>query len=158
MVCALATIIKQLIPSHTNTHCSRPTTRHFTLIWTGVYENKHSKNTLPSWLLPCSFYFPNCRFLTRLCPQTLCIEGKSLTDTLPFSSPTPPKTNIPIHWVYKLQQLVSWRLRSIVDMQIMIYLFHTLDNMDDTRSLHCGKYLWNNSLLIHQQTSAFLDL
>lgn len=62
-------------------HTIPPTSQHFT----GIYENKHLEDTLPSWPLPSTCILPRYKCHAWLRLDVLCIQGQSPTCITPFN-------------------------------------------------------------------------
>lgn len=79
--------LRKLILSSQKSRC-------YTLMNAGIFNNPQ-ENTVPSWLLPCSYVQQRCHCNARFKPDILCVKG------LPHESdpPSNPSHNLTIQFI-----------------------------------------------------------
>ena len=80
--------LRKLIALSKHSRCS-------ILMNAGTFNNNPPKNTIPTWLLPCTCNLQRCHCNARFKPDILCIKG------LPYQAnpPNNPENNLKIQFI-----------------------------------------------------------
>lgn len=73
---------------------THPKTCYFTLKNASITPNRIPNNTIPSWLLLCTWYLPKYKCPSRLWPNTFCVLRSPTQSQTPLAQSTPKIPNL----------------------------------------------------------------